>query len=126
MIEINGKRILNEKELSMISGGGLMNENAFDCTTVNVTNYYLSFLPSVDRKHVKITAHSDGWHDVPGSPDIKKSDVTYEAVCSEMKWKNLSGREKLIASIPVAGAAFVAAGILVPAAFRYIKKRLSA
>lgn len=126
MIEINGKMILNEKELSMISGGNSRNVSLCDYTNVNVLNYYLSWLPCVDRKYIKVTASSEGWSDVPGEPNTKKNNVEYKAVCSEMKWKNLSSKEKLTASLPVAGVAFVAAGVLVPAALRYIQKRLSA
>lgn len=124
VIEINGKMILNEAELSRISGGNLTNANPCDCTTINVKNYYLNWLPCVDRKHIKVTASSAGWNDVPGKPNTKESNVRYEAVCSDMKWKNLSGKEKFVAAVPVAGLAFVAAGVLVPAALRYVKKRL--
>lgn len=124
VIEINGKTILNEKELSMISGG--TSRKTDDYTMANVANYYLNLLPFVNKDHIQITESSSGWQDVPGNPDVKKSVINREAVRSDMKWKNLSNKEKLYVVAPAAGVAFVAAGVLVPAALRYVKKRLGA
>ena len=124
MIEINGKMILNEKELSMISGGNLRKTD--DYAVANVVNYYLSLVPFVNKDHIEITESSSGWQDVPGNPDVKRNVINREAVRSDMKWKNLSSKEKLYAVVPAAGVAFVAAGALVPAALRYVKKRLGA
>ena len=124
MIEINGKIILNEKELSIISGG--KTRKMGDCTGINVANYYLSYLPFVDKNHIEITESSSGWQNVPGNPDAKRNVVTREAVRSDMKWGNLSSKEKRCVAIPAIGAVFVTAGVLVPAAYRYIKKRLGA
>ena len=124
VIEINGKMILNEKELSMISGG--TSRKTDDYAMANVANYYLNLLPFVNKDHIQITESSSGWKDVPGNPDVKKSVINREAVRSDMRWKNLSNKEKLYVVVPVAGAAFVAAGVLVPAALRYVKKRLGA
>ena len=121
MIEINGKIILNEKELSIISGG--KTRKMGDCTGINVANYYLSYLPYVDKNHIEITESSSGWQDVPGSPDVKRNVIIREAVRSDMKWKNLSGREKLIVSALSTGVAFVAARVLAPIVVRYAKKR---
>lgn len=115
--------ILNEKELSMISGG--ISRKSNDCAVNNAANYYLSLLPFVNKDHIEITESTSGWKDVPGNPDVKKSVIRRTAVRSDMKWKNLSGKEKLYVAAPAAGVAFVAAGVLVPAAYRYIKKRLS-
>lgn len=121
MIEINGKIILNEKELSIISGGETRKMG--DCTGINVANYYLSYLPFVDENHIEITESSSGWQDVPGSPDVKRNVIIREAVRSDMKWKNLSGREKLIVSALSTGVVFVAARVLAPIVVRYAKKR---
>lgn len=124
MIAINDKIILNEKELSMISGG--TPRKTGDYTAVNVANYYLSLLPFVSKDHIEITESSSGWQDVPGNPDVKRNVITREAVRSDMKWRNLSSKEKRYVAIPAIGAVFVTAGVLVPAAYRYIKKRLNA
>lgn len=121
MIEINGEIILNEKELSMISGG--KSKKIADCTEINVTNYYLSYLPFVNKDHIDITESSLGWENVPGSPDVKRNIIIREAVRSDMKWKNLSGREKLVVSALSAGMVFVAARVLAPIAMRCAKKR---
>ena len=120
MVKINGEMILNEEELALVSGG-----KGINCTTANVVNYYLSCLPFVNKDHIQITESSSGWQDVPGNPDIKRKNVVCEAVRSDMKWNNLSGKEKLYVITPVAGAAFVAAGVLIPAVWRYAKKRLN-
>lgn len=124
MIAINDKIILNEKELSMISGG--TPRKTGDYTAVNVANYYLSLLPFVSKDHIEITESSSGWQDVLGNPDAKRNVITREAVRSDMKWRNLSSKEKRCVAIPAIGAVFVTAGVLVPAAYRYIKKRLNA
>lgn len=112
--------LLNEEELAPVSGG-----KGINCTTANVMNYYLSYLPFADKDHIHITESSSGWQDVPGNPNIKRKNIVCEAVRSDMKWKNLSGKEKLYVITPVVGAAFVSAGVLIPAVWRYAKKRLN-
>lgn len=120
MIEINGEIILNQKELSVISGG--KSRRMGDCTEINVANYYLSYLPFINKDHIEITESSSGWQDVPGSPDVKRNIIIREAVRSDMKWKNLSGTEKLIVSALSAGVVFAVARVLAPIATRYTKK----
>ena len=105
----------------MISGG--KSRKIGDCTEINVANYYLSYLPFVNKDHIEITESSSGWQDVPGSPDVKRNVIIREAVRSDMKWKNLSGTEKLIVSALSAGMVFAAARVLAPIAARYAKKR---
>ncbi len=109
--------------LSKISGG--QEYESSELAFMNAKNYYINLLPMCEKEHVRITyaVNGEGWSSSNQGGKWTRN-LTETCYKEEMRWKNLSGKEKFYVALPPLFVATCAAGVAGKLLYRYVKNKV--
>ncbi len=97
--------LADEQSLENVVGGGEKVVSSDPCVN-NVLKFYANLLPFVSTKHVKITYDVGPWS---GNEKTQSRSIIQEATQSDMRWGELTTREKVGVSVSALGVGAVGA-----------------